>query len=144
MIAAQPGSPQEHRPRWRRSVIALGAGAVVVVALSVGADAALQALGVYPASGEPMSDAGLYVLALAYRSLFAIVGSYVAARLAGYAPMRHALGLGVIGLALALVGAVAAAAMGLGPAWYPWGLVATALPCAWAGGLLHARMHPSR
>ncbi len=26
-----------------------------------------------------------------------------------------------------------------GPHWYPLALVATALPCAWAGGLLHRK-----
>ena len=34
------------------------------------------------------------LLALAYRSVYAVLGSYIAARLAPHAPMRHAVALG--------------------------------------------------
>lgn len=52
--------------------------------------------------------------------------------------MQHALVGGVIGLILSTVGAVVAWTRGpaLGPHWYPLALVATAMPCAWAGGKL--------
>ena len=127
---------EAQRPlRIGRSIGALFAGFVAVVILSLGTDAALHAAGIFPALGQPMSNA-LLLLATAYRTVYGIFGSYVTARLAPYRPMQHALLGGSVGLVLSIVGAVMAwnkAAM-LGPHWYPLALVATAMPCAWAGG----------
>ncbi|MGH8501885.1 MAG: hypothetical protein ACREVE_05325 [Gammaproteobacteria bacterium] len=89
--------------------------------------------------GQPMRDWSDNLLALAYRCVYAVVGSYIAARFAPRNPMRHALVLGVIGLLLSLAGAIATIPMDLGPAWYPIALVVTALPCAWLGGVLYRR-----
>ena len=69
-----------------------------------------------------------------YRFLFDVAGSYLTARLAPDRPMRHALALGAIGLVLSIAGAVAL--WSVGPAWYPLGLAASALPCAWLGARL--------
>lgn len=92
-----------------------------------------------------MYDAGLNLLALTYRIVYAVVGSYIAARFAPHAPMRHALALGVVGLVLSLVGAIVTIAMvDLGPSWYPVALVLTALPCAWLGGALQRIWHADR
>ena len=120
-----------------RSVGAIVAGLIVIVALSLGTDQVLHVLEVYPPWGQPMRDTGDNLLALSYRIVYGILGSYVTARLAPRAPMRHALILGAIGVVLSLLGAVAAITMDLGPIWYPIALVITALPCAWAGGALH-------
>jgi len=48
---------------------------------------------------------------------------------------------GAVGLALSIVGAVTTWNRGpdFGPHWYPLALVATAMPCAWAGGRLAGR-----
>ncbi len=127
--------------RIGRSIVALLAGFVVVVILSVGTDALLRATGLFPPLGQsplgqPMSDA-LFLLATAYRIVYAIVGSYITARFAPYRPMQHALVGGLIGLVLSIVGAVATwNKTALGPHWYPLALVVTALPCAWVGGKL--------
>jgi hypothetical protein len=71
----------------------------------------------------------------------AIAGSYVTARLAPDRPRLHALAGGAVGLALSIVGAVLTWNRGpdFGPHWYPLALVATALPCAWVGGMLRGR-----
>ncbi len=127
-------SPQPRR--MRQSLRALLFGFLVVVLFSTATDVALQAAGVFPKGEQRMSGA-LFLLALAYRTLFAIAGCYVAARLAPDRPMRHALGLGGVGLALSIAGSVAM--WGTGPAWYNLGIVATAIPCAWVGGWLHER-----
>ena len=84
-----------------------------------------------------MSDA-LFLLATVYRTVYTVLGSYVTARLAPHAPMKHALAGGVVGLVLSTVGAVTTWDRGpeFGPHWYPLALVATAMPCAWAGGRL--------
>jgi hypothetical protein len=94
-------------------------------------------LEVYPPWGQLMHDPGLILMALAYRTVYAIVGSYLAARFAPYAPMRHAMALGFVGLVLSTAGAIATIPMNLGPAWYPIAIVLTALLCAWLGGVLY-------
>lgn len=49
--------------------------------------------------------------------------------------MRHALALGVIGLALSAAGA--ATMWDMSPSWFLIALLLIALPCAWLGGVLH-------
>jgi len=138
---SQPSQPR----RWLRSAAALFWGFLVVVVLSIGTDAALHAAGIFPALGKAMSDP-LFLLATAYRTVYSILGSYVTARTAPDRPMQHALAGGVVGLVLSIAGAIATWNRGpeLGPHWYPLALVATALPCAWAGGSLRVRQIRSR
>lgn len=121
---------------WR-SAGALLAGFVAIVVLSLGTDQLFHVLGVFPPWGEPMNEFGDNLLALAYRCVYGVLGSAIAARLAPRAPMGHALALGAIGLPLSAAGMFAALRMELGPAWYPIALFLTVLPCAWLGGLLH-------
>lgn len=131
-----PPVPEPRRPG--RSVGAILLGFVAVVVLSLGTDQLLHGLQVYPPWGQPMHDPALNLLALAYRSVYAVLGSWIAARLAPRSPMRHAMILGGIGFGLSTIGAlVALGQQNLGPAWYPIALVATSLPCAWLGGRLH-------
>jgi peptidoglycan/LPS O-acetylase OafA/YrhL len=120
-----------------RSIGAVVAGIVVGLVLTLITDVVLHAMGVFPRWGQPVSD-GPLVLATAYRIVFGVVGSYVAARLAPYGPMRHALIVGVIGFVASIAGAVATWNRGpaFGPHWYPLALIVTALPCAWVGGKL--------
>jgi uncharacterized membrane protein YeaQ/YmgE (transglycosylase-associated protein family) len=123
-----------------RSIGAVVAGIVVGVVLTTITDVVLHAIGVYPPWGQPVSD-GPLVLATAYRIVFGIVGSYVAARLAPDRPMRHAMIAGFIGFIVSIAGA--AVTWNKGPAfgrhWYPLALIVTALPCAWVGGWLRER-----
>jgi hypothetical protein len=133
------------RPRRAiRSFGALFAGFLVVVVLSLGTDLALHASGVFPPWGRGMSD-GLFLLATVYRTLFALAGSYLTARLAPYRPLGHALAGGAVGLALSIAGAIATWDRGpeFGPHWYPVALVLTAMPCAWAGGAFGCRRNNS-
>ena len=128
--------------RTGRSAGAVLLGFVAVVALSLGTDQLSHVLEVYPPWGQPMHDPGLNLLALSYRIVYAIFGSFLAARFAPRRPMRHAMVLGFVGLVVSSAGAVAAVSMAdLGPYWYPIALVLTALPCAWAGGALHEAWH---
>ena len=71
-----------------------------------------------------------------------IHGRYIAASLAPYAPMGHALALGVVGLVLSAAGAVAM--WDMSPSWFLVALVLIALPCAWLGGVLHRGRHAER
>jgi hypothetical protein len=122
-----------------RSTAALLSGFFTVVVLSLGADIALRAVGIFPQLGQPMAPT-LFLLATVYRTVFGVAGSYITARLAPHRPMQHALAGGVVGLVLSIAGAVATWNRGpdFGPHWYPLALVALAMPTAWVGGKLNA------
>ncbi len=126
------------RRLWR-SVGAVFLGFVVVVVLSLGTDQVLHVLNVYPPWGEPMNETSDNLLALTYRCVYGVLGSYLTARYAPYAPMRHVWVGGAIGFVLSTIGAIAATRLHLGPMWYPILLALTALPCAWLGGTLYER-----
>jgi dipeptide/tripeptide permease len=120
-----------------RTVGAIFAGVVTVIVLSLGTDIILHATGVYPPWFQPMADP-LWVLALAYRIVYGVLSGYVAARFAPNQPMKHALIVGFIGLALTIVGVAMHWNKGpeYGPGWFGIALVLTTLPSAWAGGRL--------
>ena len=128
-------SEMDRPRRIGRSIGAVLAGLLAIIILSIGTDVALHATGVFPALGQPMADA-LFLLATVYRIVYSVAGCYIAARLAPDHPMGHALVLGVVGLAVSIVGAVVTWNRGLGPHWYPLALIAIAMPCAWVGGRL--------
>ena len=123
-------------PNWLKSAGALLLGFAAVVGLSIGTDQIMHSLGVYPPWGQPMTSTPLLLLALAYRSVYGALGSYLAARFAPIKPMQHAIALGGIGFVLSTLGAIGASQMDMGPLWYPTALVLTTLPCAWLGGYL--------
>jgi hypothetical protein len=114
------------------------AGFVTVAILSVATDALLVALNLFP----PQSPQSPYVwwmllIALIYRSLYTIVGGYVAARLSATKPMRQVIILGIVGTLAALAGTIAN--WDLGAQWYPIALVVLSFPCVWLGGKLAKR-----
>ena len=133
-----------HSRSLPRSVLALFMGFVAVVALSLGTDQVLHVLEVYPPWSQPMNETGDNLLALAYRCIYGVIGSYVTARLAPHWPLLHVwIGAG-IGLVLSTLGITAAINANLGPLWYPIALAVTVLPCAWLGGMLHQKLHGKR
>ena len=136
MTAAQ-ATVRAHAGTVWRSTGALLAGLITIVGLSLITDQILHTLDIYPPWGEPMHEPELNALALVYRCVYAVIGCYLAARLAPSAPMRHAMMLGAIGLLLSTAGAAAAIDMNLGPSWYPIALALSSIPCAWIGGVLH-------
>jgi hypothetical protein len=122
----------------------VAAGFLCTALLSVGTDAFLHARGIFPPTGQAMSD-GLFVLAAAYRLVFTVLGGYMTAGLAPRRPMTHVVILGTIGALAATGGAVATWNAGpeFGPRWYPVLLVVTALPCVVAGGMWRLRRQPA-
>jgi hypothetical protein len=125
--------------RIGRSIGAVLAGIVVGIILTIGTDIVLHAAGVFPPWGQSMVGfERSLLLAMAYRTIYGVAGSYIAARLAPDRPMAHALTLGVVGLALSIVGAAVTWNRGpaFGPHWYPLALIVLAMPQAWAGGRL--------
>jgi hypothetical protein len=123
--------------RLGRSLLALLAGMLVGIVLSIGTDVVLHVIGLFPPLGEPVSSPPL-VLATVYRLVYGVIASYVAARLAPSQPMTHALVLGMLGFVVSIVGAVVTWNKGpaFGPHWYPVALVVLAIPTAWLGGKL--------
>ena len=120
-----------------RSIGAVVAGVVAVIVLSLGTDIVLHASGIYPPWFQPMADS-LWVLAVAYRIVYGIVGSYIAARIVRDRQMMHAMIVGVVGFVLSIVGVTANWNKGpeYGPRWFAIVLILTTLPCAWIGGKL--------
>ena len=130
-------STVDTRPRRGRSALALIAGFMVGLILSLGTDQIFHATGVYPPWGQSMSD-GLFALASAYRIVYTILGAYVAARLAPDRPMWHAMVLGWIGFVISLIGAAVTwnTQPPVGPHWYALAVAVISLVCAWIGGRL--------
>jgi surface polysaccharide O-acyltransferase-like enzyme len=118
-----------------KSVGAVLAGIVAGIVLTLVTDEALHIAGVFPPWGQPTGDYPL-ILATAYRIVYGVAGSYIAARLAPDRPMAHALAVGFVGLVVSIVGTVVTWNRGaeFGPHWYPLALIVIAMPCAWAGG----------
>ena len=125
---------ETRRPRRTLGQIgAVLAGLLAIFAITTVTDIVLHATGIFPPWGQPMSSA-LFLVALAYRIVYGVLGCYIAARLAPDRPMRHAVALGVVGVVLSTAGAVAM--WEAGPAWYSLAVIGIALPCAWVGGKL--------
>lgn len=124
-----------------KSIGAVLAGAIVGIALSLGTDAVMQALHLFPPVGQPMTDSRLLALATIYRTIYSVLGAYVTARLAPSRPMLHAMILGTLGMIAAIAGVIATwnNVAEYGPHWYPIALVVLALPPAWLGAWLYER-----
>ena len=122
-----------------RSVGAVLAGLVFIVASSLLTDVAMHATGIFPPWFQPMSHP-LWALAIGYRIVYGIIGCYIAARLAPDRPMLHAWILGGIGVLLSLMGVAMVWDKGpeYGPKWYAVAIVLISIPCAWIGGKLGA------
>jgi len=118
-----------------RRIGAVFGGLVAIFVLSTAVDVVLHVTGFYPPWTEPINDLQAGV-ATAYRIVISIFGCWLAARLAPDQPMKHAIALGIVGVILSLIGALATWNAHLGPQWYALVLVAVSLPCAWLGGRL--------
>jgi len=118
-------------------VVALLAGFVVGVTITLATDGALHLARIFPPLGQPIGSKSL-LLATVYRTVYQVLGSYITARLAPDRPMGHALVGGAIGLTICILGAVVTWNKGpaFGPHWYPVALIVLALPTAWLGGKL--------
>jgi len=137
---AQSAPLQSAPPRrLGRSLVAVVAGFAAVVALSTATDAVLHAAKVYPPTEQGLHDPLLALLAVAYRSVFTLLGGWIAARLAPHAPLRHAGVLGLLGLIAGTAGVIATWNLDLGPRWYPIALALSGPILCWLGGLLAVR-----
>ena len=118
-----------------RSIAAIVLGFIFIGALAFGADAVLRA--VMPSAFSPtgrVESVPVLLLMQAYVIIFAVTGCYLAARLAPNRPLRHALILGLLGLAFNVAGTIAM--WNTAPAWYHVLALALVMPAAWLGGRL--------
>ena len=115
-----------------KSIGAVIAGLAVVFILSMLTDLVLQKAGVMKTDPFVENPVWLIAIIVLYRTLFNALGCYLAARLAPHKPMKHALVLGLIGVALTAVGLIAM--WDIPPRWYPVSLMLLTLPAAWLGG----------
>ena len=122
--------------RWLRYTGAFVAGFATVAVLSMATDAVLHASNIYPNDGTAGSDGNL-AFALAYRTVFTVIGGAIAAWLAPANKLRLSIILGIVGTIAATAGAIAM--WHLGHTWYPVALAALALPSTALGGWLFTR-----
>ena len=128
-----------------RSIVAIVVGFLLIGALATGTD--LIVMKAFPAE---FNDAGrtenlsILMLMAAYVAVYAIAGCYLTARLAPNRPMRHALILGALGLAMNIVATTSL--WGTLPAWYLVMNLLLVMPYAWIGGRIRERQltHPGR
>jgi len=126
--------------RILRRVGAVFAGMILIIILDTGLDVIMHATGIYPPWFQPMAT-GLWLVALGYRTIDSIAGSYLTARLAPDRPVAHGLALGCLGVVFCTFGIIATwnKGPGFGPRWYPIALAIIALPCALIGATLRQR-----
>jgi hypothetical protein len=122
-----------------KSIWAVFAGFAAVFILSTATDFILESLGIFPPVTQGLSVTWMLVLALAYRSAYAVLGGYITARLAPSNPMKHTMILACIGLVFAIAGIFLNESKSLGPTWYPILLAVLTIPCVWLGGKLYGR-----
>lgn len=137
---AQAKAPNTPSHPWLRSTGAVFLGFFSAAVLTLATDQWMIAVKVLRTSGQPIAEAP-FVLAMVYRLIYNVAGCYLAARLAPYRPMRHALVIGWLGLVLTAVTTVTTWSTVYGPHWYALANVLLALPSAWLGGNLHHAWH---
>lgn len=113
-------------------------GLITITILSYATDFLLESIGVYPPFEEQLKDGfnnpRMILIALIYRSIYGVVGCYVAASLSPNKQMQYAMIVGAIDLVLGTMGSIAM--WHLSPTWYQISLLTLVLPSAWLGGKL--------
>jgi hypothetical protein len=127
-----------------KGIGAILAGVIFIVISHTGTDFMLERLGIFTPPSEGFHITWMVVTATIYRCLYTVVGGYITAALAPNPPMRYVMILGIVGLVMSTLAAIATIPMGIAPAWYPIALAVTALPCVWLGGLLHRAKRAQR
>jgi len=122
-----------------KSIWAVFAGFATVFILSIVTDFILEKLSVFPPASEGLFVPWMLMLALLYRSAYAVLGGYITASASPNKPMRQVWILAFIGLLGALIGLITTWDKNLGPKWYPILLVILTIPCVWLGGKLKAK-----
>lgn len=119
----------------KRIILGIAVGLAFNFILSTCTDYLLHYTGVFPPYGEPMFETNKVLLALTYRSLFAVMATYIAATIAKANAKKAVLTLGIIGSLLWLAGAIAF--WDYTPAYYNIGGIIIGVPLALLGYKLY-------
>ena len=130
-------------PQALRSVAAVVAGFLTIGVLAFGTGKLMQASSPaqFDASGIPTTTL-MMIVQLLYVGVYATFGCWLAGRLAPSHPMRHALAVGVLGLALNIPSAVVL--WNSHPGWYLATGILTTVLWAWLGGHIAERQAAGR
>lgn len=120
-----------------RSIAAVIAGIITGAVLATITDILLVKTGLFPPPGSGMFIWWMLVLALLYRGIYTITGGFITALISPYKPMFHAFVLGLIGVAVCIIGAIVN--RDNSAVWYPITLTLITLPCALLGGWLYEK-----
>src|ERR1700681_689852 len=104
-----------------KSIGAIIAGMAVGAILSVATDKILEATSIMKITPFDENPVWLIGLVIIYRTIFNLLGTYIAAKLAPSKPMKHAIILGIIGTLAGIIGTIAM--WHIPPHWYPISLV---------------------
>jgi hypothetical protein len=116
-----------------KSIGAVLAGFVSVAVLSIATDVVLESLTIFPPQTKPEEyTTWMLAMALAYRSVYTVIGGYVTAKLAPSHYKKHVVALMILGGIGGVLGAVTG--WDLGNHWYPVALAATGPLLVWLGG----------
>lgn len=115
-----------------KGVVAVLAGFVSVVALSSLTDTLLEKIGIFPKISVEIFSVWMLVLAFLYRSVYAVIGGYITAKLSPDKSMKYVKILGIIGTIAGFIGVIAG--WKFSSHWYPILLALTAFPLTQNGG----------
>ena len=122
-----------------QSIGAVVAGLIFIVASHSAVDFIFESTGIFTPPDRGFHTTWMVVTATVYRAILSAIGSFLTALLAPSQPMKHAVILGLIGLAVGTAAAIIVIPMNISPAWYPIALAILAVPSAWIGGLVAER-----
>lgn len=118
-----------------KSVGAVLAGFISVAVLSILTDMIMESTGIFPPVSEPLATMDwMLAIALAYRSLYTVMGGYFTAKLAPKNPMNHVIALMVLGGLGGMAGAIGG--WSFGHHWYSLSIAITGPLFVWLGGKL--------
>ena len=118
-----------------KSIGAVIAGFLTIAVLSIGTDAVLTGIGLFPPKPESYTSWILFI-ALVYRTIFAVLGGFVIGKLAPSKPMMHVVVLAVVGTIIGIGGVVTGWNLPGYPHWYAIALAVLTFPSLWYGGKL--------
>jgi hypothetical protein len=120
-----------------QSATALLAGFITIFLLSIVTDVLLEKNGYLTIAPFSHNAGWVIALVLICRSLYFVLGGFLTARLAPNHPMRHAVIIGYVGVALNILGAVMT--WDAAPHGFSLSLISLAFLCSWLGGILAGR-----
>src|SRR5258706_11580901 len=110
-----------------KTVVAIIAGFVTVFILSVVTDFILESIHFFPGANHPEANVWwMLLIALIYRSVYAVLGGYLTALLSPKKAMRNVWILACIGFVFATLGLLGN--LDKGNVWYPLLLVILTIP----------------